>query len=167
MAAVLLALSAGCGADRLERVLAERATHLSEDERGRLAAAVRSAARESGLDELLLLAVVEQESTYRAAARGPRGALGLMQIRPATAADVARRHDLPYAGPDDLHRPEVNLRLGARYLAELIAAFDDRAWGLTAYNRGPTATRRLRRRDGARPSVYARHVERRWVEMRE
>ncbi len=90
----------------------------------------------------LLHAVMRQESQFRPDARSHAGALGLMQLMPATARRVAEELGLPLA-PGQLLQPAHNLRLGAHYLDKLLATFDERAvLALASYNAGPHAVER-------------------------
>lgn len=92
---------------------------------------------EAGLDPALVLAVIQAESSGRPRAVSRAGARGLMQLMPATADDVARRHGIRLRGPDDLFDPALNVRLGALYLASLKRVFgDDPRLYLAAYNAG-------------------------------
>ena len=87
-----------------------------------------------GLDPLLVRAVVQVESGYNPAAVSNKGAMGLMQLMPATAADLAVER--PF-------EPEANLRGGTAYLRGLIERFDGRIeLALAAYNAGPGAVQR-------------------------
>ncbi|MCW5581322.1 MAG: lytic transglycosylase domain-containing protein [Luteimonas sp.] len=90
-------------------------------------------ADEHGVDPALALAVIEVESAYRADARSPKGALGLMQLMPATA----QRYGV--ADPLD---PDDNLRGGIRYLRDLLARFGSPELALAAYNAGEGAVMR-------------------------
>ena len=90
---------------------------------------VAEAAERYRLDGLLLAAVVEAESGWDARAVSPRGALGLMQLMPATAA---------HYGATEPADPRANVRAGARYLRDLLRRFDDDLeLALAAYNAGP------------------------------
>ena len=89
---------------------------------------VREAARRHRLDEALLMALIEVESGFRADARSPAGAIGLMQLMPQTA----RRF-----GVADPWQPLANLDGGARYLSHLLGLFDgDLRLALAGYNAG-------------------------------
>lgn len=100
--------------------------------------AIDRAASASGIDPVLLHAVVEAESAYRPGAVSPKGAQGLMQLMPATA----RRF-----GVRDAFDPTANAAGGARYLAELMRLFDgDVALALAAYNAGEGSVMRYGRR---------------------
>jgi len=92
---------------------------------------VASAAREHNLDEALLRAIITVESGYDPHAVSRRGAIGLMQLMPATA----QRY-----GVTDLYNPVENIRAGARYLRDLMQKFnDDLTLALAAYNAGENA----------------------------
>jgi len=98
----------------------------------------RSTAVAEGVPLSLLLAVASAESGGRADVTSRAGAVGLMQLLPGTAADMARAGGEP---PPDLTDPETSLRLGARYLAQQLRRFKGRAHArdlaLCAYNAGP------------------------------
>jgi hypothetical protein len=104
---------------------------------------LRRAAERSGVDYALLKAVIATESGFDAHAVSPKGALGLMQLMPATA----ERFGVAAAGSrtlvQQLHDPAVNVRAGARYLRHLLDLFDGRLdLALAAYNAGEGAVRR-------------------------
>lgn len=85
----------------------------------------------------LALAVARQESRFDIAAVSSKGALGLMQIMPATARQIARRQGIPA----DISRltldPDYNARLGVCYLGDLLRRFNNVALAAAAYNAGP------------------------------
>jgi len=87
-----------------------------------------------GVDPMLVRAVVHAESAFNAAAVSPKGAQGLMQLMPATAA----RFDV-----EDPFDPQQNINAGVRYLAWLIKRFDgDTRLATAAYNAGEGAVDR-------------------------
>ncbi|WP_242361047.1 transglycosylase SLT domain-containing protein [Anaeromyxobacter sp. SG17] len=97
-------------------------------------------AKASSLDPDLLQALMREESRFNPSARSTTGALGLTQLMPRTARDVARGLKLGRVNPRMLHRPGLNIRLGAAYLAELLAEFEgSTARAVAAYNAGPVA----------------------------
>jgi soluble lytic murein transglycosylase len=94
-------------------------------------------AARAGVDRFLLLALVRRESSFRPDARSPAGAVGLVQLLPATAERLARLLGVADPGARGLEDPAVSLPLGAAYLALLRDRFPDPAVALAAYNAGP------------------------------
>ncbi len=93
------------------------------------------AAREASLDPALVHALIHVESRHNPAARSPKGALGLMQVLPETAAR--------YGVADATRSVKMNLSVGTRYLRDLMEMFDGRLeLVLAAYNAGENAVRR-------------------------
>ena len=92
----------------------------------------RVSARE-GVDPKLVRAVIEVESGYRPSARSPKGAMGLMQLMPATARQYA------VTNPYD---PAANIEAGIKHLKSLLARFPQ-ALALAAYNAGDAAVERF------------------------
>ena len=96
--------------------------------------------KRSGIDPLVLHAVIRQESRFQADALSSAGAVGLMQLMPRTAAETARKEKLPKPGKKDLTRPALNVRLGASYLSRLLREYGgDYLRAVAAYNAGETA----------------------------
>ena len=100
-------------------------------------------AAEWGLDPLLVGALIRQESAFVEAIKSPAGAVGLMQVMPATGAEVARAVGPREFTPASLETAEVNLHLGARFLIEMLDRFGpELPLVLSAYNAGPTRANR-------------------------
>lgn len=96
--------------------------------------AISLAAGRHRVDALLVAAIVSVESGFSPRARSPRGAQGLMQVRPAVAAAY---------GVDDLNDPYANVEVGSRYLRGLMKDYKgDLELALAAYNAGPAAVAR-------------------------
>jgi soluble lytic murein transglycosylase-like protein len=89
-------------------------------------------AREEGVDEALVRAVVQAESGGNPNAVSPKGAMGLMQLMPRTAEAM---------GVSDPFDPEQNLRGGVRLLKGLLNEFGDVRLALAAYHAGGPAVR--------------------------
>jgi soluble lytic murein transglycosylase len=97
-------------------------------------------ARASSIDPNLLQALMREESRFNPSARSTTGALGLTQLMPRTAQEVALGLKLGRVDPRMLHRPTLNIRLGAAYLAELLSEFEgSMVRAVAAYNAGPVA----------------------------
>jgi soluble lytic murein transglycosylase len=97
---------------------------------------VRVHAREDNLDPALLAAVIYQESKFDARAESASGAIGLMQLTPATAKGIAIRTGGSRFETSDLLDPEINIRYGAWYLANLFRKYGNERLVLAAYNAG-------------------------------
>jgi soluble lytic murein transglycosylase len=103
--------------------------------------ALVAAAKEAGVEVVLLRALTAVESAGNPRVVSHAGAVGLLQLMDTTAAEQARK--LKIAGPLDLTDPTLNARLGARYLATLLADFGgDEILAVAAYNAGPLNVRR-------------------------
>ncbi|WP_243123195.1 lytic transglycosylase domain-containing protein [Thermaerobacter sp. FW80] len=132
-----LAALGAAGADAASAVASAGGTPSGDDAspwpRDRLETLADVAARRHGLDPALLRAVIEVESGWNPLARSPAGALGLMQLMPATARAL---------GVTDPWDPWQNLEAGARYLRQQLERFGDIRLALAAYNAGPGAVQR-------------------------
>jgi len=97
---------------------------------------VRVHARERGLDPALVAAVIYQESKFRSGAKSSSGAIGLMQLTPATAHGIAVRTGGAAFHTNDLYDPEINIRYGSWYLHNLFVKYGRERLVLAAYNAG-------------------------------
>jgi soluble lytic murein transglycosylase len=108
-----------------------------------------------GVDPLLLLAIVRQESSFMAGAQSRAGALGLAQVVPATGQSLAQQlGQADRFDPGQLLQPEVNLEYGATYLANVARRYGGRLFPIVAsYNAGPGAVDRWLRTFGDDPDL--------------
>ena len=97
---------------------------------------MRAHARNYDLNPALLAAVIEQESKFDANARSSAGAVGLMQLQPATAQGIAKYTGGSRFVLSDLDNPEINIRYGAWYLHHLMQKYGSERLALAAYNAG-------------------------------
>ncbi|MFM8552622.1 MAG: transglycosylase SLT domain-containing protein [Nitrospiraceae bacterium] len=94
----------------------------------------------SGVDPYLVAAIIREESQYDPRALSRVGAVGLMQVMPVTAQQVAKKQGLPDVGRDDLFDQDVNIRVGTRYVEQLLQQFNGNIMHtVAAYNAGPQA----------------------------
>jgi soluble lytic murein transglycosylase len=112
----------------------------------------------------LVLAIVRQESAFALDAQSPVGARGLMQLMPATAAQVAKQLDLPYSlarlSTDGLY----NMMLGRSYIESMISDFGGSyPLAIAAYNAGPGRVRQWLREFGDPRGHDLTMVD--WIEM--
>ena len=109
-------------------------------------ALITARAEELGLDPYLVAGLIRQESAFVPAIGSSAGAIGLMQIMPATGRQLARALGPRGYRTESLRTAEVNVHLGTRYLADLMERYDgDLPIVLSAYNAGPTRANRWRR----------------------
>jgi soluble lytic murein transglycosylase-like protein len=97
----------------------------------------RDAALRHGVPVSLVLAVIHHESRFHQEAVSPMGAVGLMQVQPATARAVARDYGLPTPRRGDLMDPETNIELGVALLRTLHEDYGTWDRALAVYNAGP------------------------------
>jgi soluble lytic murein transglycosylase-like protein len=145
-------LAATRAAEARERVIAEYARRYGIS--AELASAIERAARAEGIETELAFRLVRVESAFKPDAESHAGALGLTQVMPATASYLQ-----PGITRRQLLDRDTNLRLGFRYLNDLLAVYDgDAEEALTAYNRGPGTVARIRGAGGDPANGYAEMV---------
>jgi soluble lytic murein transglycosylase-like protein len=104
---------------------------------------VRTAAEANQLDIALLQAVIAAESGFNASAVSPKGAVGLMQVMPATAQRYGLASDRGGSVAAKLTDPRTNINTGARYLRDLINLFPGQLeLAVAAYNAGEGAVQK-------------------------
>ena len=100
-------------------------------------------ARSSKVPETLLYGISRQESAFSPSVVSTAGAMGIMQLMPATAVEIARKSGLKRPVRKQLLQPETNIKLGSRYLAGLLDRYKgNRAVAAAAYNAGPSRANR-------------------------
>jgi soluble lytic murein transglycosylase len=106
---------------------------------------VEREARRHNLDPFMIAGLIRQESLFNPIAVSPVGALGLMQVMPATARGLARGAGIGNFQPAMLRDPEVNVRLGTLFLADQMRRWNgNRNDVFAAYNAGPNRVVRWR-----------------------
>lgn len=107
-----------------------------------------------------VFAVTRQESAFMADAKSHVGAMGLMQLMPATAKETAKRFGIPLSSPQLAYRPDINIQLGAAYLSQIYGQFNgNRVLASAAYNAGPGRVRQwLRGADHLSYDVWIENI---------
>ena len=100
-----------------------------------------ASAKEFDLDPYLVCGVIFTESGFRPQAKSSVGALGLMQLMPATGLEEAELLEIGGVTQSDLTEPALNIRLGCGYLKKLLDEFGNESVALAAYNAGPGKAR--------------------------
>lgn len=117
------------------------------------------------LDPVFVLAVIETESQFNPLAKGLFGEIGLMQIKPDTAAWIAGKYNMKKPTAKTLENPKENIKIGVAYFAFLRSNFNRDARGyLSAYNLGPRKYRRMIANNQV-PQVYASKVMGNYIEI--
>jgi soluble lytic murein transglycosylase len=103
-------------------------------------------ASEREIDPIFLAALIRQESAFTPRIHSPAGAIGLMQVMPATGRELARSQGIRGFTAASLETAEINLHLGTRFLVDMERRYSDGKLPLvlSAYNAGPTRARRWR-----------------------
>lgn len=112
------------------------------------------------VDPRFLLAIMKQESSFRANAKSPSAARGLLQLVFDTALKYKKKAGYPNLQPDDLYNPTTNIAIGSLYVAELKDQFDGVYEAIAAsYNGGEdNAARWMDRSKPKEPAIFASEV---------
>lgn len=98
---------------------------------------LRRRARPHGLDPYLVAGLIRQESEYNHRAVSRAGAIGLMQVMPATAREIFKQLGMPGFSTAKLRQPDISLRLGTFHLKQVVSQFNGSVeLALAAYNAG-------------------------------
>lgn len=130
----------------------------TEDQILRLADHVVRLSRRYKFKPALVLSVIEVESRFNRDAISHKGAIGLMQLMPATAKELAQKLSLPWHGDHSARDPKMNLELALHYLQELRSRYRDPQHYLTAYNQGPNRVDAMIRTGQSLPNGYYNKV---------
>ncbi|MNH95791.1 Soluble lytic murein transglycosylase precursor [compost metagenome] len=98
---------------------------------------IRQSATNLHIDPFLIAAVIRVETNYQELAESRKGAIGIMQLMPDTAAWIIETADLPFDDVKDIWKTDVNITLGSWYLQWLIKHYDGNLfYAIAAYNAG-------------------------------
>jgi len=100
-------------------------------------AAIKKDSAKNGLDPYMVASLIRQESEFNASAISYANAWGLMQLLPSVGKAMARQEGIRHFKETDLLDPETNIRLGTRYLKQLMSEFNGQPeFAFAAYNAG-------------------------------
>jgi len=121
---------------------------------------VERVSKDYGVEKELIYAIIKCESGFDENAESHAGAHGLMQITPETFEWVskyqAKSKELKIA---DIHRPEINIKIGTLFVATLIKKYQNEVLALCAYNAGMNAVDRwLRENDEFKKTADTEHI---------
>jgi soluble lytic murein transglycosylase len=109
---------------------------------------------------LLMLAFIRQESFFDPRATSPAGALGLTQVVPSTGEAIAKTLGVNDFETDQLLHADLNLRFGAKYMADQLEKFRGEIFvAFAAYNAGPTAAGHWRDDSGNDGDLFLETIE--------
>ncbi|WP_282010568.1 lytic transglycosylase domain-containing protein [Nitrospina watsonii] len=151
--------------NRIHEVMRKYNSRLDKKRMRRISNRIFSESRKNGHDPLLLTALIVTESSFNQQAESHKGALGLMQIRPATGSAMATEAQMAWKGDFSLLNPDTNIALGALYLKKMQKRFRDLDLALEAYNHGPSQLSRYLRQ-GKKPKTYSRKVMKMYSQLR-
>ena len=103
---------------------------------------VKESAKEFSVEEDIVYAIMRQESFFRENAISPSNARGLMQVMPATGRIIAKKLKIQNYS---LHDPEVSIKFGTKFIADLLNSYGALKWASIAYNGGPGNLRKWKR----------------------
>ena len=96
---------------------------------------VEKYAKENEIEKELIYAMIKAESNFKETAKSNKSAIGLMQILESTAYEVAEELEIEIT-KKDLNSPEINIQIGARYIANLIKIYGNLELAVASYNAG-------------------------------
>jgi len=117
---------------------------------------IERAAVSAGIDPAWAYAIIRAESAWTTDARSGADAWGLMQLLPGTARQLAKVEKVAFPGASALFDPDLNIRLGTRYLGNMADRYDGSPWlASAAYNAGPDPVGRwIEARDALEPDFF-------------
>ncbi|MBC7420290.1 MAG: transglycosylase SLT domain-containing protein [Bdellovibrio sp.] len=101
---------------------------------------VKAMAEKTQLPTSLIYSIMKQESAFNPKTRSHADAMGLMQVIPRLAKQLAKKYSVPYAKPEDLYNPFINIQMGSYELMDQVKKQDGQlTYVAAAYNAGPNA----------------------------
>lgn len=111
------------------------------------------------VDPMLVHALIKQESRYQREIVSKVGAIGLMQLMPYTARSLARELNMKSPTVEDLMQPEINIKLGVRYMEQVFRTFDNNMiFAVASYNAGPVAVKHWIKRNDLDMDLFVEEI---------
>ncbi len=115
--------------------------------------------RQQGYDPVFLLAVIKTESQFNPNIVGSAGEIGLMQIKPSTAAWICHKKKIKWKGAEELKDPSYNVLIGAHYFHYLKKSLNSKSMRyINAYNMGINNLQRLPAAEQKKHPYYGRVI---------
>ncbi len=116
---------------------------------------IKSYAKKRDLPTSIIYTLMRSESAFIHDVTSSAGALGLMQLMPATGKQTAKKIGFKLKNSRQLYEPETNIALGTAYLKEMLERFDGNLiMAAAAYNAGPHRVKRWRPKQGCMPGEF-------------
>ncbi|HPP06865.1 MAG TPA: lytic transglycosylase domain-containing protein [Syntrophorhabdaceae bacterium] len=122
------------------------------------ARSIYKVSKEYKIDYRLILAIIKVESSFKHDVVSPKGARGLLQIKPSLAKFIARQAGVHWNGKGTLDEPEKNIRIGTFFFSKLLEDFDNVHLALNAYNMGPTRLKSILNEKNKYNGSFSRQV---------
>ena len=152
---------------KIFKIIEDFQVGLTTNEVGELTRVITRESEKYNYDPLLIIALIQTESSFKKNQKSHLGAMGLMQLRPFVGYDVAKRKGLNWGGKMSLFDPDFNIQLGSLYLFELILKFHDVKKAIIAYNFGENALRLRMKEGGDLPKIFLSRVVNHYKKLKE
>jgi peptidoglycan lytic transglycosylase len=143
---------------RLREVLEDNRVRLPRASVEEMATRVDQVSRRYGVSSDMIFAIIQTESSFDPLAVSNKGAVGLMQLLPSTAREVAQELNIQWTDDRILWDPLTNIEMGTYYLRTLISRFNNVEVALAAYNQGPNRIAALQATNASLPMGYSGRV---------
>jgi soluble lytic murein transglycosylase len=151
---------------QLYKVIEDFQVGFNQDEVGRLTSVIYSESKKYHYDPLFLVSVILTESTFKKHQISDSGAVGLMQLLPATGRNMAPKVGVTWSD-STLSQPEANIKIGSGYLFQYILRYQDVKKALVAYNVGETKLRGIEEENRPLPKQFLNRVLATYKELKE
>ena len=126
----------------------------SDEDKASLVNVISDECKKYDYDPLFLMALILTESSFKRGQISSVGARGLMQIRPFVGKSLADKVGADWEGAETLFQPDVNIRMGALHLFEMILKFKDVRQAIVSYNLGEAELRSRVRKNKPLPRAF-------------